>query len=154
MVAVSVSCSCFKLSRTRFPVCEKFCSSAGTLSIVQLTYLTLHRGKTRVLTWKNRGTQSLSLFTCTGNTELLLSPWLKLCSQAWFPRGSGPCFSCSHRMNHRLRKWKMFLCMCSRWVQTFSVTVHVCDGLMCEIKDASGELCSGWKKNKSKALLW
>ena len=43
--------------------------------------------------------------------------WLKRWSWARCPEGSGPCSPCCHRTSHRLRRWRMFLRTCSRWVQ-------------------------------------
>ena len=48
--------------------------------------------------------------------------WLTLWIWARCPEGSGPCSPCCHRTSHRLRRWRMFLRTCSRWVQPHTHT--------------------------------
>lgn len=98
-------------------------------------------------------------YTCTGNRKspaagtVLSRRWLKLWSSARCPRGSGPCFTCSHRTSHLFREWRMSLITCSRWVPPhFLWLLEISDDLLSWPEITSSLSSGGGEKGQSKVV--
>ena len=122
VVTVTRSCCCGGFTPARFPAGQNFppllVSVPGFISDPLKVPSGSKQKNKRVTQRAEDSVWAGHLHRYTGaHLQHAARRWLKRWSWARCPEGSGPCSPCCHRTSHRLRRWRMFLRTCSRWVQ-------------------------------------